>query len=276
MRLTDDTPEEERVGSRDLTRWPTPVGRGLVRIAGSLASHVSARSVFYITAAIGMALVVGLTAAGGGIYDAVAEHDGISGLDQPALNQSIALRTATNTRLLTLFTHLGGPVGMTVIASVITVVMVWRWRSRTPLVLMLIAVAGSLAMTTIGKAVVGRVRPPLSEAVPPYEYAFSFPSGHALNSTVIAGMVAYLLARRLRTLWARVVTMIVAIAWALAMGLSRVFLGHHWLTDVMFGWLVGAAWLALVITSHRLFLTVRRTRRSAGDDPGSLTDQRAA
>jgi membrane-associated phospholipid phosphatase len=266
MRLTDDTPEEERVGSRDLTRWPTPVGRGLVRVAGSLASHVSARSVFYITAAIGMALVVGLTAAGGGIYDAVAEHDGISGLDQPALNQSIALRTATNTRLLTLFTHLGGPVGMTVIASVITIAMVWRWRSRTPLILMLIAVAGSLAMTTAGKAIVGRVRPPLSEAVPPYEYAFSFPSGHALNSTVIAGMVAYLLARRLRTHWARVVSVLVAIAWAVAMGLSRVFLGHHWLTDVMFGWLVGAAWLALVITSHRLFLTVRRARRSAGDD----------
>ena len=92
---------------------------------------------------------------------------------------------------------------MTIIASLITIVMVWRWRSRTPLILMLIAVAGSLTMTTVGKAVVGRARPPLGEAVPPYELAFSFPSGHALNSTVIPGMVAYLLARRLKTRWAR-------------------------------------------------------------------------
>jgi membrane-associated phospholipid phosphatase len=262
VKLADDTPEEERIGDRDLTRWPTPVGRGLVGVVAALAAHVSARSVLYITAAVGLASVIGLTAAGARIYDAVVEHDGISGLDQPALNESIALRTDTNTQLLTWFTHLGGSIGMTIIASLITIAMVWRWRSRTPLILMFIAAAGSLTMTIVGKAIVGRVRPPLTEAVPPYEYAFSFPSGHALNSTVIAGMVAYLLLRRLRRQWARVAAVIVAIAWALAMGLSRVFLGHHWLTDVIFAWLVGAAWLALLITSHRLFLTIRRAKSS--------------
>ena len=196
MKLADDTPAEEHIGGRDLTRWPTPVGRGLVRVVAVLAANISAHSVLYITASVGLALVIGLTAAGAGIYDAVVEHDGISGLDQPALNQSIAYRTSINTQLLTAFTHLGGPIGMTIIASVITVALVWRWRSRTPLILMLIAVAGSLTMTSVGKAIVGRVRPPLTEAVPPYEYAFSFPSGHALNNTVIAGMVAYLLVRR--------------------------------------------------------------------------------
>ena len=58
--------------------------------------------------------------------------------------------------------------------------------------------------------------------------------------------------------------MIAAIIWALAMGLSRVFLGHHWLTDVIFAWLLGAAWLTLVITSHRLFLTIRRAEPPRG------------
>ena len=96
--------------------------------------------------------------------------------------------------------------------------------------------------------------------MPPFETSPSFPSGHALNSTVIAGLVAYLLLRRLNSSVARVVTVVLAAAWALAMGLSRVFLGHHWLTDVMVGWTLGLAWLALVITAHRLYLTVRRRR----------------
>lgn len=260
VRLADDRPDEEHIGGRDLADWRTGAGRGLARLITGLAANVSAHVVLYVTAAVGLLLVIGLTVAGAGIYDAVVEHDGISGLDQPALNHAIALRDGTNTAVLTGFTHLGGPIGMTIIASLVTIAMVWRWRSRTPLILMLIAVGGSLTMTTVGKAIVGRARPPLAEAVPPYEYAFSFPSGHALNSTVIAGMVAYLLARKLRTPVARAGAVVVAVVWAVAMGLSRVFLGHHWLTDVMFGWVLGAAWLALLITAHRLFLTVRRAR----------------
>ena len=267
MRLADDRPEEERVGDRDLTRWPSRAGGLLVRLVTGLAANVSAHAVLYLTAAVGLGLAVVLTAAGAGVYDAVAEHDGVAGLDQPVLDQAISERTATNTMIITGFTQLGGLIGMTIIASLITAVMVWRWRSRTPLVLMAIAAAGSLVMTNVGKAIVGRARPPLSEAIPPYEYAFSFPSGHALNSTVIAGMVAYLLIRRLKTRWARTVAVVTAVLWALAMGMSRVFLGHHWLTDVIFAWLLGAAWLALLITAHRLFLTVRRARGNSPNRP---------
>ena len=72
------------------------------------------------------------------------------------------------------------------------------------------------------------------------------------------GLVDFLLVRRLRSQWARAATVILTAAWAIAMGLSRVVLGHHWLTDVSFAWLLGAAWLALLITSHRLYLTIRR------------------
>ena len=100
MKLADDTPAEEHIGGRDLARWPTPVGRGLVRVVAVLAANFSANSVLYITASAGLALVIGLTAAGAGIYDAVVEHDGISGLDQPALDESIAYRTSINTQLL--------------------------------------------------------------------------------------------------------------------------------------------------------------------------------
>ena len=52
---------------------------------------------------------------------------------------------------------------MTIITSMITIALLWRWRSRTPLILMLIGVAGSLTMTSVGQGIVGRVRPPLTE-----------------------------------------------------------------------------------------------------------------
>lgn len=266
MQLRDDTASEERIGGRDLTRWPTRVGSALATAARALAHHVSAHAVLWITAAVGIALVLGLTVAGAEVYEAVEEGDGVAGLDRPVLDGALGLRSPAAAEVVTWFTQLGGLIGMSIITLAITITMVVRWRSRTPLILMLIAVAGSLAMTSVGKVVVGRVRPPTSEAVPPFEYSPSFPSGHTLNSTVIAGLVAYLLLRRLSSTLSRTVTVVLAGTWAVAMGLSRVFLGHHWLTDVMMGWVLGLAWLALVITAHRMFLTARRSRRDRSGD----------
>jgi membrane-associated phospholipid phosphatase len=256
--LADVTPEENRIGSTELTHWRSAPGRWLVRLVSQLARSVSAHGVLAITATIGGLLVLLFTVAAGAIYDAVAEGDGVSAFDHPVLREALTLRNPGLDRGLTWFTHLGGPLGMTLIAAALTVAMVWRWRSRTPLLLMLITVAGSLSMTLIGKAVVGRIRPPQVVAVPPYESSPSFPSGHALNSTAIAGMVAYLMLLHLERTLSRVLAVVLAGCWAVGIGLSRVFLGHHWLTDVMVGWVLGLAWLALVVTAHRLFLTVRQ------------------
>jgi membrane-associated phospholipid phosphatase len=264
--LRDDSATEQE--NARLTRWPSAFGRWLVRLVLRLSRLVSAHAVLAITAGVGAVLLAGFAGASGEVYEAVTDGDGVGGLDRPVLDTAIGLRSARLDRALTGFTHLGGPTGMTIIASMITLLMVWRWRSRTPLILMIITVAGSLLITVVGKAVVGRSRPPLADAVPPYESSPSFPSGHALNSTVIAGMVAYLVLRGLSSLLARALVIAAALGWAIAIGLSRVFLGHHWLTDVMFGWLVGLAWLSVVITAHRLFLTVRRDRENRAEPTG--------
>jgi membrane-associated phospholipid phosphatase len=260
--LRDDTPDEERIGSRDLTDWRTPAGR---RFAGWVARHAvgltrwsAAHLVLVLTALVGGAVAVALTAVAAEVYDAVTESDGIAGLDQPVLDQAIAWRSPGLDHAVTLYTGVGGPVGMPVVATVLTLLMVWRWRSRTPLVLVLIAAAGSLAMTTTGKALIGRARPPVSEAVPPYETSASFPSGHTLNATVITAVLVYLLLRRLDSVRARTTAVVAGAVFVLSMGLSRVFLGHHWLTDVVAGWALGLGWVAAVVTAHRLFLTVRR------------------
>ena len=260
--LRDDTPEEERIGSRDLTRWHTRLGRRLVDWAVEHTTHLTRWSASHLvllaTALVGGVLAVGLTAGAAEVYEAVVQSDGIAGLDQPVLDQAIAWRSPGLDHAVTLYTDVGGPVGMPVLATTVTLLLAFLWRSRTPLVLMVIAAAGSLAMTTTGKSLIGRARPALQFAVPPYEHSPSFPSGHTLNATVLAGVLVYLLLRRIESGWGRVVTVVVGAVFVVSMGLSRVFLGHHWLTDVVAGWALGLAWVTAVVTAHRLYLTVRR------------------
>jgi len=123
-------------------------------------------------------------------------------------------------------------------------------------------------LTIAGKDIIGRHRPLRIDAIPPYETSPSFPSGHTLNATVILGIIAYLLILRQHSRAARALTIVVAVVIAVATGLSRILLGAHWFTDVLAGWLLGAAWLALVITAHRLYLTTRR-HQVTGQGSGS-------
>lgn len=219
----------------------------------ALGRFASANVVLVVASLIGAAMVTAMTAASAEVYDAVEDGDGLAAFDRPTLDEAISQRTVASVRAVAFFSHLGGPLWMTVITAVLTGALTVAWRSATPVTLMLIGVAGSLAMTTVGKALVGRVRPPLRDAVPPYESSPSFPSGHTLNSTVIAGLLAYLVLRLLHSAWARALTVALAVGWAVPMGLSRVFLGHHWLTDVAVGWTLGLAWVAAVITAHALY-----------------------
>jgi membrane-associated phospholipid phosphatase len=228
-------------------------------------SYLGTNAAMLVTSGVGAALFTALLVASADVYDAVADADGVSGLDQPTLDLAISLRTPASAAWVTAITNLGDTVPMVVFGLLLTGVMFWRWHRRSILMLMGIAASGSLIFTAVGKTVVGRNRPPFQEAVPPFEYAPSFPSGHTLNSTVVALMLAYLAAWLARRLWVRILCPLAAVIWAGSIGLSRVFLGHHWLTDVIFGWLFGLAWLALIITVHRVLLGLeRRAARATG------------
>ncbi len=213
-----------------------------------------------LTAVLGVGAATAMTAASAEIYEAMAERDGLSRVDGPVLDWMIERRTPWLNSAVTVFTDLGSPLWMTVITMVCTVALViWR-HSWTPLVLMSIAAAGTIAMSRVGKGIIGRVRPAHEDAVPPFETSPAFPSGHTLSATVLVGLLAYLVLPALSSRRVRLALIVAAVCWIVAMGLSRVYLGHHWVTDVAVGWTLGAAWLAFLITTHRVGPALRWPR----------------
>ncbi|MGP0223329.1 phosphatase PAP2 family protein [Paenarthrobacter sp. NCHU4564] len=255
--------QDRFVAGQDLTRWKTPLGRFMAAVAERVTALLGPYAALVFTLLLGLAAAASLALVFGEVYESVTDADGVAGLDDPVLSAAKSVRSPELDVAVTAYTNIGGTVGMPLLATAIMVALALRRRSWTPVILMLAAGLGSLIITILGKPLFGRARPDLSDAIPPYEHSASFPSGHSLNSIVIAGIVAYLVILRLKTARARVLTIAVAVIFALTMGLSRVYLGHHWLTDVLAAWAIGVAWLALVITSHRLYLTVRTRRRTA-------------
>lgn len=252
-------------GEREQARWRSPAGRALARGYLWLEQRLGPHGSILLPLLVGLAVFLTATWAAGEVYVAVEDRADLALLDQPVLEAMVAIRSAPLTVLAIGFTQTGGPIGMPIVATLIAVALSWRWRSRTPIVLLAIAAAGSLTATVLGKRLIGRVRPPLADALPPYEYSPSFPSGHTLNATVIAGIIAYLLILRAQRRRTRLLIAAGAVLYVLAMGSTRLYLGHHWFSDVLVAYLLGAAWLAVVITVHRLLVTswaARHARRT--------------
>lgn len=230
----------------------------------------------WITMLVGGVLVVLLAVLSAEVYDNVVDDAGLANLDKPTLASMEQLRSPGLDSFVTGFTNIGGGIGMPILASILTAWLIWASRTWRPLILIGAAAAVSTTATTLGKKLIGRNRPDFADAVPPYEASPSFPSGHALNTTVVIGLVVYLACLQVKRTIARVALIAAGVVFVAAMGMSRVYLGHHWMTDVIVGWLLGLAWVAIVIMAHRLFHVLRR-REHAGpaptfDNPAHLND----
>lgn len=254
--------EDER---KHATGPARPVGEQLVRTG----VRIGPQRALTLILAIGIGLATLLAFAASRVYDAVTESDGVAGFDLPALAVAMGLRSPFLDGVAAVIAEVFGPVGMPILAVAACTALAMRRRSRTPVILTVGAGIGSLLMTTAGKDIIDRHRPPLADAIPPFEYSPSFPSGHTLNATVICGVIAYLLILGRRSRAAQVAIGAAAAVVAIAVGLSRVLLGAHWLTDVLAGWLLGGAWLAAVISAHRLYLLVQQRHAARSRPPAS-------
>lgn len=225
----------------------------------TVARDPKASTAFLLTVLVGAAVVLTGTIGAGEVYEEVVESNGITPIDQIVLDWVVAQRKPALNAVAAGLAYVGGTVGWTLVTITIGLVFARVLRSWLPVLLFAVATAGSVAMTVVGKDLLGRTRPPEGLAVPPFEHSPSFPSGHTLNTTVVVFVAAYLVTLCTTSQAARIGALGAALAFAGAMGLSRVYLGAHWLTDVAAGWLLAVAWTGLVVLAHRTYLHLQRS-----------------
>ncbi|MDH6622962.1 membrane-associated phospholipid phosphatase [Streptomyces sp. LBL] len=141
------------------------------------------------------------------------------------------------------------PWTMRIVVAAVVVWLVWRradWWTATWLTAT--CALGTLLQQFL-KAVVGRSRPVWSDPVDTAHYA-AFPSGHAMTVMVVCGLLLWLLHRHgtTRALW--VTALAVSVVSVVGVGLTRIWLGVHWTTDVIGGWLLGALMVALAVLAQ--------------------------
>ena len=142
------------------------------------------------------------------------------------------------------FTHLGGVPAMTLLALA---GVLWQWRRGDIALAVAWAaiVAGGAALNVALKTSLDRQRPPAEWRDPAVtETNESFPSGHSMGSLIGYGMLGCATLPHLRRRPAKVAVVLLLAGAVGLIGFSRIYLRAHWFSDVIGGFVVGAAWLA--------------------------------
>lgn len=185
------------------------------------------------------------------LTDNVVDHDGLTAIDRPWHEWAVAHRTPALTGLMYVISSLGKTL---VLGALATCAAAWLAARRQLAHAALVAAAalGAFVFIPLSKHVFARERPPVADRLT-VETSWAYPSGHSFGSAAVLGALLVVTIARparpaVRALVATAVTVLIV-----AIGVSRVYLGVHWPSDVLAGWLAGGLWLSLcVVLTSRL------------------------
>lgn len=202
---------------------------------------------------LGLHLTLGLLAAAGCLWifgwlaEDIVSNDPLLSIDQTAATTVHELRTPALTVFFLVVTALGS-IEAIALVSLIGAVVFGAWRRWLLFWTWAIAAGGSVVLILLLKALFARPRPYFEHPLLLETY-YSFPSGHAMEAVVLYGMLAYFAVLALRTWRARAAVIFGTSLLVLLIGFSRMYLGVHYLSDVMAGFAAGGVWLSTCITA---------------------------
>ncbi|OKL36867.1 phosphatase PAP2 family protein [Domibacillus mangrovi] len=194
----------------------------------------------------------------------VSSHEIIQ-FDQTVVSFIQGLESPMLTAIMTFFTFIGSTSSI-VVLSLLTLFFLYNvFKHRSELILFMIVLLGSNVLFLSLKQFFHRARPDFHRLIEVGGY--SFPSGHATNAITLYGLLAYLLWRHIPAKWGRTFLILLSITMIMMIGTSRIYLGVHYPTDIISGYLVGGFWLAIAIWFYQ---RRQKQKNSSQSDGGSI------
>lgn len=197
------------------------------------------------------------------LADGAEEGNGLAAFDPQLTADFVARRTPGLTDVAQGISFVGNVPVLLLLTAIVALGLWLRTRRWQPAVVLALGMGGAGALTYGLKVLIGRHRPGAGFMLGPIDTGFSFPSGHTLSSTVFFVLLAAVVWSADVRRTPRIAAAVSAVVLSLAMGLSRIYLGYHWGTDVLAGWIVALSWLCLLATTIAL---VRRSGLKYGVD----------
>jgi undecaprenyl-diphosphatase len=218
-----------------------------------LQARLSPRGYLGLHLTIGALVLIGSAWLFGGITEDIMYGDPLAVIDVRVSDWLHARMAPPLTTAMLLVTQLGSTLFVSVATLLIALLLLSR-RQQYELVTLIVAVCGGMLLNVLLKMAFHRHRASFNDPVISIT-GYSFPSGHAMAATVFYGVLASLAVRKLRDWRWRVLAVILAALIVLLIGLSRIYFGAHYLSDVLAAMAEGVAWLAICLTAME---TLRR------------------
>ena len=153
------------------------------------------------------------------------------------------LRTPILTTIMETITEFGSS-GSLIIASLLVIILLVKKHQKEAVVFCIALIIGAILNSSF-KLMIQRQRPQVSPLI--VEDSYSFPSGHAMNSSIFYGLISYFSYHFFRNKKISIVITLVSAFMVLLIGFSRIYLGVHFLSDVVAGYLIGFWWFVTIL-----------------------------